>query len=81
MKINYIIILIVRIKCVYLFKLIVMISLSLKELNDLYYCVGMMSMRKDDYRMISDDELDGLLNLLRSEIDMKFEDEFGELYR
>ena len=38
-------------------------------------------MRKDDYRMISDDELDGLLNLLRSEIDMKFEDEFGELYR
>ena len=58
-----------------------MISLSLKELNDLYYCVGMMSMRKDDYRMISDDELDGLLNLLRSEIDMKFENEFGELYR
>ena len=58
-----------------------MISLSLKELNDLYYCVGMMSMRKDDYRMISDDELNGLLSLLRSEIDVKFENEFGELYR
>jgi len=73
--------LIVRIKCVYLFKLIVMISLSLKELNDLYYCVGMMRMKVDDLKMISDNELDGLLNLLRSEIDIKFEDEFGELYK
>jgi hypothetical protein len=58
-----------------------MISLSLKELNDLYYCVGMMRMKVDDLKMISDNELDGLLNLLRSEIDMKFEDEFGELYK
>ena len=37
-----------------------MISLSLKELNDLYYCVGMMRMKIDDLKMISDDELDGL---------------------
>ena len=72
---------IVIINIVYLFKLIVMISLSLKELNDLYYCVGMMRMKVDDLKMISDNELDGLLNLLRSEIDMKFENEFGELYR
>ena len=72
---------IVIINIVYLFKLIVMISLSLKELNDLYYCVGMMRMKVDDLKMISDNELDGLLNLLRSEIDVKFENEFGELYR
>ena len=58
-----------------------MMNLSLKELNNLYYCVGMMSMRLDENRMISDDELDVLLNLLRNEIDMKFEDEFGELYK
>ena len=56
-------------------------NLSLKELNNLYYCVGMMSMRKDGNKMISDDELDGLLDLLRSEIDIKFEDEFGKLYK
>lgn len=58
-----------------------MMNLSLKELNDLYYCVGMMRMRLDDLKMISDNELDVLLSLLRSEIDMKFEDEFGELYK
>ncbi len=58
-----------------------MMNLSLKELNDLYYCVGMMSMRKDNNRMISDEELDVLLEVLRKEIDMKFEAEFGELYR
>lgn len=58
-----------------------MMNLSLKELNNLYYCVGMMSIRLDENRIISDNELDVLLNLLRSEIDMKFEDEFGELYR
>lgn len=56
-------------------------NLSLKELNNLYYCVGMMSMKKDDLKMISDSELDVLLNLLRGEIDVKFEEEFGELYR
>lgn len=58
-----------------------MMNLSLKELNNLYYCVGMMRMRLDDGRMISDNELDVLLSLLRSEIDVKFEEEFGELYR
>lgn len=58
-----------------------MMNLSLKELNNLYYCVGMMSIRVDDNKMISDSELDVLLNLLRSEIDVKFEEEFGELYK
>lgn len=58
-----------------------MMNLSLKELNDLYYCVGMMRMRLDDNKMISDSELDVLLSLIRSEIDVKFEKEFGELYR
>lgn len=56
-----------------------MMNLSLKELNNLYYCVGMMRMRLDDGRMISDSELDVLLNLLRSEIDMKFGDDYCEL--
>lgn len=58
-----------------------MMNLSLKELNNLYYCVGMMRMRLDDNKMISDNELDVLLSLIRSEVDIKFEEEFGELYR
>ena len=31
--------------------------------------------------MISDNELDVLLSLIRSEVDVKFEEEFGELYK
>ena len=58
-----------------------MMNLNLEELNNLYYCVGMMDMREDDCKMISDNELDVLLNLIRSEIDIKFEEEFGELYK
>ena len=42
-------------------------NLSLKELNDLYYCVGLVRLN-NDVKMISNDELDALLNKLGDEI-------------
>ena len=41
-------------------------ELSLKELNDLYYCVGKMIMI--DIKLISNEELEVLLDKLNDEI-------------
>jgi len=42
-------------------------NLSIKELNDLYYCVGMMRIR-ENVKMISNEELDELNNKIWEEI-------------
>jgi hypothetical protein len=42
-------------------------NLSIKELNDLYYCVGMM-MISDKVKMISDDEVNKLSDKIWNEI-------------
>jgi hypothetical protein len=42
-------------------------NLSIKELNDLYYCVGMMRI-SDKVKMISDDELEKLSDKIWNEI-------------
>jgi hypothetical protein len=42
-------------------------NLSIKELNDLYYCVGMMRL-SDKVKMISDDEVNKLSDKIWNEI-------------
>jgi hypothetical protein len=42
-------------------------NLSIKELNDLYYCVGMMRI-SDKVKMISDDEVNKLSDKIWDEI-------------
>jgi hypothetical protein len=42
-------------------------NLSIKELNDLYYCVGMMRI-SDKVKMISDDEVNKLSDKIWNEI-------------
>ena len=42
-------------------------NLSIKELNDLYYCVGMMRL-SDKVKMISDDEVNRLSDKIWNEI-------------
>jgi hypothetical protein len=42
-------------------------NLSIKELNDLYYCVGMMRI-SDKVKMISDDEVNKLSEKIWNEI-------------
>jgi hypothetical protein len=42
-------------------------NLSIKELNDLYYCVGMMRI-KEDVKMISNEELEKLSDKIWDEI-------------
>jgi hypothetical protein len=42
-------------------------NLSIKELNDLYYCVGMMRI-KEDVKMISNEELEKLSDKIWEEI-------------
>jgi hypothetical protein len=44
-------------------------NLSLKELNDLYYCVGKMRWYSEGSKMISNEECELLLDKLRNEID------------
>ena len=57
----------VRINYVYLLKLKVMIiELSVSELNDLYYCLGKVRDMKD--KMIENDEVDRLMDLMRDGI-------------
>ncbi len=58
---------IVRIKCVYLYKLLIM-NLSIKELNDLYYCVGMMRISDKEVKMVSNEELEKLSDKIWNEI-------------
>lgn len=48
-------------------------ELSLKELNDLYYCVGKTI--KADIKLISDDELGVLLDKLNDEICWRVKEE------
>ena len=43
-------------------------NLSIKELNDLYYCVGMMRLSDKEVKMISNDELEKLSDKLWGEI-------------
>jgi hypothetical protein len=43
-------------------------NLSIKELNDLYYCVGMMRLSNKEVKMISDDELEKMSDKLWGEI-------------
>ena len=51
-------------------------NLSLKDVNDLYYCVGrMMLVEKKDRVFISDDELEVLGDKLRELIEVKYEEE------
>ena len=42
-------------------------NLSIKELNDLYYCVGMMRIR-ENVKMISNEELEKLSDKIWNEI-------------
>jgi len=42
-------------------------NLSIKELNDLYYCVGMMRI-SDKVKMISDDDVNKLSDKIWNEI-------------
>jgi hypothetical protein len=42
-------------------------NLSIKELNDLYYCVGMMRIR-ENVKMISNEELEKLSDKIWDEI-------------
>ena len=57
----------VRINYVYLLKLKVMIiELSVSELNDLYYCLGKVRDMKD--KMIENDEVDRLMDVMRDGI-------------
>ena len=56
----------VRIDHLHLSKLKIMMELSLKELNDLYYCVGKTI--KADTKLISDNDLEVLLDILSDEI-------------
>ena len=42
-------------------------NLSIKELNDLYYCIGMMRI-SDKVKMISDEELEKLSDKIWDEI-------------
>ena len=44
-----------------------MIEFSLKELNDLYYCVG--KVRSLEFKMIEDKELDELFEKIDNEIE------------
>jgi hypothetical protein len=46
-------------------------NLSLKELNDLYYCVGKMRWYNEGSKMISNEECELLLDKLRNEIDKR----------
>jgi hypothetical protein len=43
-------------------------NLSIKELNDLYYCVGMMRLSDKEVKMISNDELEKMSDKLWGEI-------------
>jgi hypothetical protein len=43
-------------------------NLSIKELNDLYYCVGMMRLSDKEVKMISDDEVNKLSDKIWNEI-------------
>jgi hypothetical protein len=67
LKIYYIIIKKGKINYVYLLKLkIMIIELSVSELNDLYYCLGKVRDMKD--KMIENDEIDRLMDLVRDGI-------------
>jgi hypothetical protein len=66
---------VVRNDHLHLSKLIIM-NLSLKDVNDLYYVVGrMMEMDKEDRVFISYEELEVLSDKLRELIEVKYEEE------
>ena len=66
---------VVRNDHLHLSKLIIM-NLSLKDVNDLYYVVGrMMNVDKKDRMFISDEELEALGDKLRELIEVKYEEE------
>jgi hypothetical protein len=48
-------------------------NLSLKELNDLYYCVG--SLRLKEYKLLSNEVLDDLSNKIMDRIEILIESE------
>jgi hypothetical protein len=50
-------------------------NLSLKELNDLYYCVGKMRWYSEGSKMISNEECELLLDKLRDEINKVVKEE------
>ena len=43
-------------------------NLSIKELNDLYYCVGMMRISDKEVKMVSNEELEKLSDKIWNEI-------------
>jgi len=43
-----------------------MLELNIKELNDLYYCLGKVMML--DYKMIENNNIEELMNKIRDEI-------------
>ena len=66
---------VVRNDHLHLSKLIIM-NLSLKDVNDLYYVVGrMMNVDKKDRMFISDEELEVLSEKLVELIEVKYEEE------
>jgi ubiquitin C-terminal hydrolase len=50
-------------------------NLSLKELNDLYYCVGKIRLYSEGSKMISNEECELLLDKLRDEINKVVKEE------
>jgi hypothetical protein len=48
-------------------------NLSLKELNDLYYCVGSLRLREN--KLLSNEVLDDLSNKIMDRIEMLIESE------
>jgi hypothetical protein len=43
-------------------------NLSIKELNDLYYCIGMMRISDKEVKMVSNDEVNKLSDKIWNEI-------------
>jgi hypothetical protein len=43
-------------------------KLSIKELNDLYYCIGMMRISDKEVKMVSNEELEKLSDKIWNEI-------------
>jgi hypothetical protein len=58
-------------------------NLSIKELNDLYYCVSMLRIRGNELSMINDKELEVLTDKIWSELverNRENDDEEKEVY-